>query len=325
VAKNPYLAIFRSGANSLHPHAVAKLERQNFDYALSHFADNEPYADGAVFVDRQKGPKWPGLEQTILRHWKTIERYRYVWLPDDDLLCEPDLVSRMFAITSDLALDLAQPALTHDSYFTHPITLRHPAFQVRFTNFVEIMAPVLATPFLARIVPTLRSNLSGYGLDALWPRMSRLGKVAIIDDTPLKHTRPLGAENYKFNRESGVPAYIEDWLVAATSFIEAPADFHINFGGLLQSGDPIVIGAAVVQIEPLLRALLASLGSGPVDALALTRYLANHLNYCTGGEFGRARYSRDMVRVVLNQTLAPMGIKFPEPAQRSAAPAAAAA
>ena len=186
----PYLALFRSGPSSLHPHAVERLAEQNFDYALSWFGDAPPVADDAAFVHMQKGAKWPGLEQTLIAHWDTIQKYKYVWLPDDDLLCVPEQVSRMFAICDDLQLELAQPALTRDSYFSHAITLQHTAFQLRFTNFVEIMAPVLSTDMLARVFHTIGGNISGYGLDAVWPRFSQLGRVAIIDDTPVKHTRP---------------------------------------------------------------------------------------------------------------------------------------
>jgi hypothetical protein len=143
----PYLALFRSGPSSLHPHAVERLADQNFDYALSWFGDDEPherFQAGAVFVHKQKGAKWPGLEQTMLAHWDTIQKYKYIWLPDDDLLCVPEDVSRMFSVCDELQLELAQPALTRDSYFTHAVTLQHKAFQLRFTNFVEIMAPVLS-------------------------------------------------------------------------------------------------------------------------------------------------------------------------------------
>ena len=119
----PYLALFRSGPKSLHPQAVQRLKDQNFDYALSWFGDDRPealgMAEGAAFVHMQKGAKWPGLEQTLIAHWEQIQQYRYVWLPDDDLLCVPEDVSRMFAICDELQLELAQPALTPDSYL-HP-------------------------------------------------------------------------------------------------------------------------------------------------------------------------------------------------------------
>jgi hypothetical protein len=327
----PYLALFRAGPKSLHTSAIAGLDQQNFDYALSYFGDDEPHADGAVFVHKQKGAKWPGLERTIAAHWDTIQQYRYVWLPDDDLLCQPELVSRMFSICDDLQLDLAQPALTRDSYFTHLISMQHSEFQLRFTNFVEIMAPILSIDMLARVFPTLAGNVSGYGLDNLWPRLTRLGKVAVIDDTPVKHTRPVGGPNYAFNKAAGVSPADEARLNLAKYFVETPADFQVNFAGLLQSGDTICIGASSFEIDRMLAKLIASTNGLKASALYLTRYLGNHLTYWIGGieSMGNANYPRDLLRSVLNETLAHTGIVFQAPgpnsmeeaARRDAAPA----
>ncbi len=316
----PFLALFRAGPSSLHPHAVQRLAEQNFDYALSWFGDTPPqHAEGAVFVHHVKGAKWPGLEQTLLAHWDQIQAYSHVWLPDDDLLCVPEQVSRMFSICSDLHLDLAQPALTPDSYFTHVSTLQHAAFQLRFTNFVEIMAPVLSADLLARVFHTLKNQISGFGLDAVWPRFSRMGKVAIIDDTPVKHTRPVGGPNYKFNKAAGLAPAHEDWLVSAGSFVETPADFHINFGGLLQNGDTLCIGDERAEIDRMLGVLMQSLQGVQISPLQLTRYLSNHFHYWAGSEFfGRTRYPRALLRVVLNRELAGTGIRFPSPTEAAA-------
>lgn len=322
----PYLALFRAGPSSLHPHAVQRLELQNFDYALSWYGDAPPSAPGAAFVHHVKGAKWPGLEATLMAHWDRIQKYRYVWFPDDDLLCVPEQVSRFFTICEDLRLELAQPALTPDSYFAHPVTLQHSAFQLRFTNFVEIMAPVLSVELLSRVFHTLRGQISGFGLDALWPRFTRLGRVAIVDDTPVKHTRPCGGPVYRFNEEAGLAPVHEDWLVSAGSFIETPADFHINFAGLLQTGDAICIGEEKHEINRVLGALMQSLQGLKVDPLPATRYLSNHFQYWVGGEFhGRPRYPRALLRVVLNRELAGTGIRFPDPAQAGAGNAIGAA
>jgi hypothetical protein len=311
-----YLALFRAGPGSLHASAVERLAEQNFDYALSWFGDEAPkMADGAVFVHRQKGPKWPGLEQTIVAHWDTIKQYRYLWLPDDDLLCVPELVSKMFAVCSDLQLELAQPALTPDSYFTHLITLQHSAFQVRFTNFVEIMAPILSLDLFSRIFHSLQGNISGYGLDALWPRFTQLGRVAIIDDTPVKHTRPVGGPNYAFSQKAGVPPAVEDWLTSARSFNDEPVDFPLNFGGLLQSGDAICIGGTHHEINAVLQALITSSSGLKLSALQLTHYLGHHFNYWADGGSRHARYPRSVLRVILNETLQHAGIRFPKPPQ----------
>ena len=296
----PYLALFRSGPSSLHPHAVERLAEQNFDYALSWFGDEAPPADGAVFVHMQKGAKWPGLEQTLIAHWDTIQKYKYIWLPDDDL-----------------QLELAQPALTRDSYFTHAITLQHPAFQLRFTNFVEIMAPVLSTDMLARVFHTIGGNISGYGLDAVWPRFSQLGRVAIIDDTPVKHTRPVGGPNYLFSKKAGLAPAHEDWLCSASHFVESASDVQLNLAGLLQNGDPICIGSSTNEINVMLKHLIQSCNGLQMSALQLTRYLSNHFTYWSG-DAGPVRYPRAMLRIVLNQALRHCGIRFPNPPEPEA-------
>jgi hypothetical protein len=318
----PYLALFRAGPNSLHPHAVQRLAEQNFDYALSWFGDQPPaHADGAAFVHFVKGAKWPGLEQTLLAHWDQIQKYRYVWLPDDDLLCVPEDVSRMFLICDELQLELAQPALTRDSYASHLITLQHPQFQLRFTNFVEIMAPLLSSDMLSRVFHTLAGRISGYGLDTLWPRFTQIGKMAIVDDTPVKHTRPVGGPNYKFSADIGLPPAQEALLVSATCGVETPADYQINYAGLLQNGDPICLGHTQDEANAMLKTIIGSVNGLGSTPLQLTRYLANHYHYWSGGEAGSA-YPRALLRIVLNQALRDSGIRFPDPAKP--APAAAA-
>mgnify|MGYP002623528043 CR=1 FL=1 len=325
----PYLAIFRSGKSSLHPEAVKRLSEQNFDYGLSWFGDEHPdtlgMAEGARFVHMQKGAKWPGLERTLLEHWDLVQQYQYVWLPDDDLLCEPELVSRMFSICHDLQLELAQPALTRDSYFSHLITMQHTAFQLRFTNFVEIMAPVLSVDMLARVFSTIVGNTSGWGLDSLWPRMTQLGKVAIIDDTPVKHTRPIGGPNYAFNAEVGITAAEEAILTMTRYNIETPADFHINYAGLLQSGEAICIGQTKAEIDQILKKLIESTNGLKTSALSLTRYFSNHLNYWMDGADagGPSSCPRGLLRVVLNHTLASSGLQFPAPSDAFSAQEAA--
>jgi hypothetical protein len=313
----PYLALFRAGPGSLHSSAIERLDQQNFDYALSWYGDTPPEAPGAAFVHLQKGAKWPGLRGTLAACWDTIAQYRQIWLPDDDLLCQPESVSRMFLMCDELGLELAQPALTPDSYFAHPITLQHAQFQLRFTNFVEIMAPVLSVELLARVFPTLDGAISGYGLDSLWPRMSQLGKVAILDETPVKHTRPLGGPNYKFSAQAGLTPVQEEWLVCAGHFIEGASDVHLNLAGLLQDGNAICLGSTPTELDVMLEALMTSLQGIRVPASQLTRYLANHLQYWQG-EQGRPRYPRAVLAPLLKKALAPVGIRFQKPEPRTA-------
>jgi len=307
----PYLALFRAGASSLHPAAVERLDQQNFDYALSWFGAEPPeHADGAAFVHMVKGPKWDGLAQTIRTHWETIQHYRYVWLPDDDLLCVPEDVSRMFAIADELQLELAQPALTPDSYATHLITFQHSAFQLRFTNFVEIMAPLLSADMLARAFPTMVGQISGYGLDTLWPRWTTIGRMAIIDDTPVLHTRPVGGPNHALAAKlGGLNPGQEATLVYASHGIESSPDFQVNYGGLLQNGDPICLGQTISEANALFGAVMQSLADLQASPAAQAQYIAHHHRYWSHPE----TYPRGMLRVVLNRALKHAGIRFPQP------------
>jgi hypothetical protein len=100
-------------------------------------------------------------------------------------------------------LELAQPSLSLDSYFSWGITVQIPTTQLRWTNFVETMVPCFKATLLVRCLPTLIRYISGWGLDWVWPRLAdaEARKVAIIDRIAVTHTRPFGGPNYAFFKD----------------------------------------------------------------------------------------------------------------------------
>jgi Protein of unknown function (DUF707). len=199
------LVIVRAGDSSLHEQWLAGPEDRNWDIVVSYFgSDPERYRQGDVTRIDGRGPKWPALYELVLAHRDEILGYDFVWFPDDDLAADTKTINTMFSMCAQLNLQLAQPALTLDSYFTHVITLVNKAFKVRFTNFVEIMAPVLSRSFLNQCATTFAENMSGYGLDTLWPTWCKeSNKIAILDACTIKHTRPVGGPNYEAIRARG--------------------------------------------------------------------------------------------------------------------------
>lgn len=195
-AKN--LVIVRAGNSSLHEHWMAGPEERNWDLVVSYFG-NDPdlyRRDDVVRID-SKGAKWTSLYDFVCRWRPAIMQYDYIWLPDDDLAADTKTINRMFDLCADFKLELAQPALTLDSYYTHPITLQNDAFMLRYTNFVEIMAPVFSRAFFPLCADTFKENLSGFGLDLLWPTWLGGGnKAGILDACTVRHTRPLGGPNH---------------------------------------------------------------------------------------------------------------------------------
>lgn len=71
-----------------------------------------------------KGGKWPIISRLIDKNWEIISKYDAVWFPDDDLLVDTNSICKMFDLFSAFDLSLAQPALSMDSYFSHPCLLQ---------------------------------------------------------------------------------------------------------------------------------------------------------------------------------------------------------
>ncbi len=198
------LVIVRAGDTSLHPGWLGNAGEQNWDIIVNYYGDDpDLFRDPRVRRIDSKGPKWPALYELIRKMQAEIETYDYVWFPDDDLVSNVEDMNKFFAIFHEHALKLAQPALTPDSIIGCPITLRNRAFKLRFTAFVEVMAPCFSREFLKQCWPLFTTNISGYGLDYLLPnRAGDASKVAIIDAVSVRHTRSQG-ELYDVFRKLG--------------------------------------------------------------------------------------------------------------------------
>ena len=196
-ASKRFLVIVRAGDRSLHPGWTNSVSTRNWDLIASYFgSDPELYrTDGEVRIDDQ-GPKWPGLHALLTRDQRWRD-YDYVWLPDDDLAIDETRINRLFALVASSELQLAQPTLSWVSFYSYEQTLRHPSFRLRYTNFVEVMAPCFESSFLARCLPTLAENQSGWGLGYVWARTlaDPARGCAMIDEVELTHTRPVGGPN----------------------------------------------------------------------------------------------------------------------------------
>ncbi|HUH94248.1 MAG TPA: DUF707 domain-containing protein [Casimicrobiaceae bacterium] len=202
---NRFLVVVRAGDRSLHPGWTRSLAGRDWDLLVSYFGDDrERFRDAGCRRIDDKGPKWRGLHAFFTREdfW---QGYDYVMLPDDDLAIEQETVSRLFARAASRDLELCQPALSWWSYYSHAITVRHPSFALRFTDFVEIMTPCFSRRHLERCLPTFAESVSGWGFDRIWPRMLAQAApcAAIVDECVVTHTRPVGGPNYAALRELG--------------------------------------------------------------------------------------------------------------------------
>ncbi|HUL58994.1 MAG TPA: DUF707 domain-containing protein [Anaeromyxobacteraceae bacterium] len=194
------LVLCRAGAGSLHREWLGDPATRSYDVWLDCFDDDGGrwVSDPATVSVGRNTTKWPRVSALFRERPDALERYDAFWFPDDDLRVDAGGVERLFELFHALRLQLAQPALAEPSYWSHIVTLANDRFLARFTNFVEVMAPVFSREALRRCLPTFARSISGWGLDYVWPRI--LGDphegIAVLDGAPVVHTRPIGGNRW---------------------------------------------------------------------------------------------------------------------------------
>ncbi len=226
------LAVVRCGDASLHGNWARG--GKNVDVAVSYYGDDaDRLFPEAVCVHRKKGGKWDGLFDFFRNYPETLASYDYFWFPDDDIDCVGGDIDRLVAAGQEYALELFQPALDTQSYYSHLITLGNSSFRLRYVNLVEIMAPMLSRRLLERVLPMLETTRSGFGLDFIWPRIAAelagdaVKSSAVIDQIRVRHTRPVGGNLHLMMKKTGGDSAGEE-LVRAIARSDMPARSQIN-------------------------------------------------------------------------------------------------
>jgi hypothetical protein len=193
------LVIVRAGDQSLHPQWLVQplLQKRNWDLHVSYFGDlRRPYRNRAsdITLSFEKGTKAIGTAECLARLGSRIDHYDWFWLPDDDLSADLPTINRFFEIVAQYDLDLAQPALDEGSYVSHEITVRRPHMRLRYTSFVEVMAACFSRKALDLCAPYFAATATSWGPDLLFPKLLGYPErgIAVIDESPVVHTRPVG-------------------------------------------------------------------------------------------------------------------------------------
>jgi hypothetical protein len=199
-----FLVIVRAGDKSLHRGWLDGAER-NWDLIVSWYSPNpyEPLAGEEVWP--QAGMKWDVLASQLLARPDVIERYSHFVLADDDIEISAEAINTLFETAEREKLEVCQPGMTADSYYSALHHLRSPSFRLRYTPYVEVMFPCLSRAALKRALPLALETPSGFGLDFVWARLEpdNLYRAAIIDTIEMRHTRPVGSVLQRKMAEQG--------------------------------------------------------------------------------------------------------------------------
>lgn len=190
------LIIVRAGPNSLHPSWVDASSERSFDLLVAAYATDAPKveANGVTNI-LLPGRKVRGLSDVFKSHSRILTDYRYVALIDDDIATNQQDLERCFRLGRAKHLNIWQPSLSWDSYFSYASTLTNPSFRIRYVNFIEMMCPFFEVGYLKRVLPLFDLGYET-GIDLIWTRLMRDPwlKAAVIDDVALRHTKEIGVQ-----------------------------------------------------------------------------------------------------------------------------------
>jgi hypothetical protein len=189
------LVVVRAGDRSLHGAWLEGARAGRYDLIVSYFgSDPKRFRSPEEHRVDFRGGKWDGIHALFAQDPGLLERYDYFWFPDDDIEASSAGIGEMFRLMAEHDLALAQPALTHDSYFSFLLFLQCPSFRLRYTNVIEIMVPCLGRDILRIVLPLFRDTRTGFGLDFVWTRLlsDNRRKAAVLDCVTVRHTRPVG-------------------------------------------------------------------------------------------------------------------------------------
>ncbi|MFN3624157.1 MAG: hypothetical protein ACK4TP_08860 [Hyphomicrobium sp.] len=190
------LVVVRAGDKSLHPGWLSGDVPRNWDLIVSYYgSDPDIFRDANSRRIDHRGGKWDGLYQLFAEHGHLLSEYDRIWLPDDDISATAASINRIFDAMAEYKVDLLQPSLTPNSYVSWYHTLTNRLYRFRYTNLVEVMVPCLTARHLSKVLPLLRANMSGIGLDFIWCRLfpDPKWRAGILDEVSVHHTRPIGS------------------------------------------------------------------------------------------------------------------------------------
>jgi hypothetical protein len=236
--RHKHLVLTRIGkGHRLHALLDVEPDSRTWDLAVSLYdEDIKPEVGRADFIHYYQGGKWDGIHLFFTEHPELLARYESYWLVDDDIEAKVEQVDALFAYVRAHGFEIAQPALTLDSFYSYRLTLQCPGFCHRHTNFVELMMPVLTGNVLKEVYPLFKGTRSGCGIDWMWYRFANRPheSVAIIDDIPMSHRRPLKHHLRARMRQDGVCAIEERARLIETW--QARQVYPVAYAGRLSTG-----------------------------------------------------------------------------------------
>ena len=121
--------------------------------------------------------------------------FNYIGIIDDDIIFKVSEFNYMLHIAELHKLDIFQPSIAKDSYFSHRKFVNQSGVMVSSVDWIEIMAPFYKQELFAACKDYFLMTISGQGIDCfLMPVIQKIQdkcNTAIVHAAIIKHYRPI--------------------------------------------------------------------------------------------------------------------------------------
>ena len=121
--------------------------------------------------------------------------FNYIGIIDDDIIFKISDFNYMLHIAMQHDLDIFQPSISKDSFFSHRKFVNRSGVMVDYIDWIEIMAPFYKQELFVACKDYFLMTISGQGIDCyLMPVIQKIQnktKTAVIHAITIKHYRPI--------------------------------------------------------------------------------------------------------------------------------------
>ena len=197
-SKNEYLLITTVGERALEICRQWTSGARKYDVFLIYYDKNDgsDFRSMADFYVKKPGFKYPLIGKIIDEYPMLMKRYKYFYLPDDDIEMDVVAINRLFEFAKLNELKICQPSISPYNY-SWECTVHNPYTKFRYVKMIEVMCPLFSRNALKKCLLTFQKSQSGWGLEPVWSKLlgDRDKSFAVYDEVVANHKHPVDTQN----------------------------------------------------------------------------------------------------------------------------------
>jgi hypothetical protein len=210
-------------------------KRSDFDFSImliyygSNLHFHERFNDSRISIIKDTSPsKFEKFKKYIDSGRINPENYDFIWIADDDIRITDANILKFFDTVIKYKIEIAQPGCLGFG-MGKQIVRRDSRYILRFSNYIDGMAPLFTQNAIKKCLHTFQNSESGRGIDHVWAALlgNPLDKVAIIDSSLMIHMKPSGINYSRFNNS------IQEQYKRVKELYESTVEMHYPWENLV--------------------------------------------------------------------------------------------